>query len=197
MSKDTQFTKEKIENALLRLSYVGQYKHLMDLFPQGDVSKNGEFQEKYEEFYMLKRKPEEFRKAYFVYMQKQRENKELKFKDVLEHLFTVKQNGKVKVEASFAAKLLHTINPKFPTWDYWIGKNFKIKIPLSNNNNDKARQIEKAIELYDQLIDKFDGYRKSENGKKLLAAFDNAFPGFKNTITDTKKIDLVLWQMRL
>jgi hypothetical protein len=195
MSKDIQFTKKQIKDALLRLSDVGRYKHLMDLFRQGDVSKDTVFQEKYEEFYMLKRRPEKFRKAYFVYMQKQRENKELKFKDVLEYLFTVRQKGKVKVEASFAAKLLHTINPKFPTWDEWIGENIDTKIPPSNN--DKARQIEKAIELYDQLIDNFDKYRKSENGKKLLATFDNTFPGFKNTITDTKKIDLVLWQMRL
>jgi hypothetical protein len=195
MSKDAQFKKKQIEDALLRLSYVGRYKHLMDLFRQSDVSKDEEFQKEYEEFYMLKRKSKEFRTVYFTYMQTQKENKELKFKDILKCLFTVSQKeGKAQVEASFAAKFLHTINPRFPTWDEWIGENFKIKIPPSNN--DKARQIEKAIALYDQLVDKFDEYRKSENGKKLLAAFDNAFPSFKKMITDTKKIDLVLWQLR-
>jgi hypothetical protein len=60
-------------------------------------------------------------------MEKHKDSSSLTFEKILTYLRTLENT----VEASFASKLLHTISPDFPTWDTWIGKYTKIKIPTS------------------------------------------------------------------
>jgi hypothetical protein len=174
-----------IKEALTRLSSVGQYTALMEMLPNRNVSKDKEFKNVYEEFYKLKRYPAEFRDKYFVYMEKKKGNSSLTFEKVLADLKPFRET----VEASFAAKLLHTLHPDFPTWDRWIGKYTGIKIPGPG-----VKQFAVAVEQYGKLTAWFDGYSRSKTGKVVLRLFDQYYPAF--CLTNTKKIDLVLWQMR-
>jgi hypothetical protein len=191
MKEKMEFTDDQITKAIENLNYAARYKRLMDMFTRVDVSADNDFKTLFEEFYMLKRKKSTFRDKYFQYMQNKKNcAASLQFKEVLDYLFTIEHT----VEASFASKLLHTINhAKFPTWDRWIGKNTGIIIPPTMAVKEKQKQ--KATEGYAELVQWFADYRQSENGKKMLAEFDKNFACFTG-ITDIKKIDLVLWQMR-
>jgi hypothetical protein len=177
---------KSIKDTLARLSPVGQYVAFMEMLPNRNVSKDNEFKNAYEEFYKLKRYPAEFRDKYFAYMEKKKGNTSLTFEKVLADLKLFRGT----VEASFAAKLLHTLHPGFPTWDRWIGKYTKIKIPGSGVKD----QFTVAVERYGKLTAWFDNYIHSKTGKAILRLFDQYYPAF--SLTDTKKIDLVLWQMR-
>jgi hypothetical protein len=181
-----EFSGEIIKDALTRLSPVGQYAALMEMLPNVNVFKDKEFRKGYEEFYKLKRYPAEFRDAYFAFMQKNKGNASLTFEKVLAHLKTFRGT----VEASFATKLLHTLCPGFPTWDQWIGKHTGIKIPGPGAKD----QFTAAVEQYDKLTAWFNNYIQSKTGKATLRLFNRYYPAF--SLTDTKKIDLVLWQMR-
>jgi hypothetical protein len=109
------------------------------------------------------------------------------FEEVLKVLHD--KNG--KIEASFASKLLHTINPKMPIWDQWVMKNVGIARPRYGS----ANQWQKTIAAYDRLTDWYEKYLQTENAKELISLFDKEFPAGVE-ITDVNKIDLVLWQMR-
>jgi hypothetical protein len=182
----SELKKSEIKKVLGRLSSVGQYTALMKMWK--DDSQFEIFKSQYEEFYKLKRYPEKFRNKYFAYMQENKGNSSLTFKEVLTEL----KGFQGTVEASFASKLLHTICPDdFPTWDKWIGKYTKIKIP---SNKDKQKQFNQAVERYINLTTWFKDYIISKQGETVLKLFNNYYPAFK--LTNTKKIDLVLWQLR-
>ncbi|MDR0474878.1 MAG: hypothetical protein LBH43_14535 [Treponema sp.] len=179
---------EAIQKALERLSLVGRYKHIMDMFrSESDITKSDVFMSEYKSFYRL-RLGKDLSKKYFQFMQKNKTNSALTFEAVIRHFY--KEFG--SVEASFSAKLLHTIQPDKPTWDQWIGKNTKITIPPSMPGKDEQLKI--AVKQYAKLIECFNEYRTSEEGKKLLRMFDKQYPN--SGISDTKKVDLVLWQIR-
>jgi hypothetical protein len=182
-----KFSEEIVKDALIRLSSVGQYTALMEMLPNVNVFKGKKFRSDYEEFYKLKRYPAEFRDAYFAFMQKNKGNASLTFEKVLARLRTFRGT----VEASFASKLLHTLRPGFPTWDRWIGKHTGIKIPGPGVKD----QFTVAVERYDKLTAWFNNYIHSKTGKATLRLFNRYYPAF--SLTDTKKIDLVLWQMKL
>jgi hypothetical protein len=156
-------------------------------------SKSETFRSQYEEFYKLKRYPKEFRDKYFAYMQENKGNSSLTFKKVLTKLENFHHKP---VEASFASKLLHTIRPEFPTWDTWIGKYTKIKIPRPGECEGEKDQFTLAVKRYDKLTAWFDEYIHSKQGKMVLKLFNQYYPAPAFKLTDTKKIDLVLWQWR-
>lgn len=92
-----------------------------------------------------------------------------------------------RVERSFASKLLHTLDPTLPVIDKWILKNTGVTKP-------KNKDVLDAIRCYDELIT---WYAKAlPDAKDWIAAFDAAFPAYCSAITDLKKIDFILWQLR-
>ena len=85
--------------------------------------------------------------------------------------------------------MLHSINPKFPIWDSIVTKcHFKINVPYYKAN--KNLLCEKYLEYTSQ----FEEYKLSANGKMLIDLFNKRFPNIN--ISDTKKIDFILWQAR-
>jgi len=50
------------------------------------------------------------------------------------------------------------------------------------------------VRLYDELRDGYRDFIPSPTGTLICSLFDNRFPG--SGLTDLKKIDLVLWQLR-
>jgi hypothetical protein len=55
-------------------------------------------------------------------------------------------------------------------------------------------RIEETIQLYERIVDWYKDYLKDEEGQKIIELFDEEYP---NTgITDIKKVDFVIWQIR-
>ncbi len=95
-----------------------------------------------------------------------------------------------RIEASFSSKLVATINPNKPIWDEFVLKNLGIKKPTTYSKN----RIEKTIEIYMGIEGFYANFMKSNECQALLVEFDSHFPN--TNLTQTKKVDLLLWQTR-
>jgi hypothetical protein len=97
-----------------------------------------------------------------------------------------------KLEASFASKLLATINPNLPVWDKHVLRNADLKDPAWCK--DWETRVKKADTVYQQLIKKYADFVHGEEGKRWIQLFDERYP--KTNITPVKKIDFISWQLR-
>lgn len=183
-----EFSTARIKSALRRLEELNapeKYKKIMEMRDKVNLCESPAFKTLYNGFYRVLFRDKEWYGFYYRLMQ-EKKGQAVSFEDIFTAI--LKKTG--RFEASFSAKLLHTLRPEFPAWDMWIGKNTGIKIPAYN----LIKRKDKIIERYGLLVTWFNDYKKSENGKTMLRLFDGCFP--KSGITSTKKIDLVLWQIR-
>ncbi len=95
-----------------------------------------------------------------------------------------------RIEASFASKLVATLHPTMPVIDKFVLGNFGLCLPYYNSSNRET----KTIEVYDRLCKDYDVLTGSSQGLMIREKFSLRFPWAE--ITDIKKIDLVLWQIR-
>lgn len=161
--------------------YMWIQKHLYGC----DVSQDEEFQRRYNGFYRMRQRNAEFYKVYYEFME---ENKDLKpsFAEAVHYL-----NHRLRrLEASFASKLVATLDTDKPVWDSVILKNIGLKQPCSSGSN----REQKIVDVYNELEKWYQRYMLSEEGKQITDSFNKQFPDID--ISDVKKIDLVLWQKR-
>lgn len=162
---------------------IERYRFIMEKVQRVDVSLDEEFQKTYENFYTLGRYPKEFRRDYFIYMERVKEIKP-SFKETLSYFLKYGT-----LEVSFSSKLVHTLNPEQPIWDRNVtDRHFGYKIP-AYGTKDREKKI---FDRYMRYKRDFFKYVASDDGKVVIRAFDEAFP--KTGFTDLKKVDFVLWQ---
>ncbi len=162
---------------------IERYRFIMEKVQRVDVSLDEEFQKTYENFYTLGRYPKEFRRDYFIYMERVKEIKP-SFKETLSYFLKYGT-----LEVSFSSKLVHTLDPEQPIWDRNVtDRHFGYKIP-AYGTKDREKKI---FDRYMRYKRDFFKYVASDDGKVVIRAFDEAFP--KTGFTDLKKVDFVLWQ---
>lgn len=162
---------------------IERYRFIMEKVQRVDVSLDEGFQKTYENFYTLGRYPKEFRRDYFVYMERVKEIKP-SFEETLSYFLKYGT-----LEVSFSSKLVHTLDPEQPIWDRNVtDRHFGYKIPTYGT---KDRE-KKMLDRYMRYKRDFFKYVASDDGKAVIRAFDEAFP--KTGFTDLKKVDFVLWQ---
>ena len=115
-------------------------------------------------------------------MEKQKDNTELTFREVLLYLY--EHTG--RMEASFSSKLLATIRPEMPIWDAMVLKNLSLKAPATYAKG----RLDKIVELYDSIC----RWYQSSKAQECAEQFERLFPGAD--LTATKKADFILWQTR-
>ncbi len=130
------------------------------------------------------KKKKEFYEAYYKLMEEGK-NKNITFEDVLMSLF----NEFGSVEASFSSKLISTLNVDYPIWDSYVLKNLNIKVPSYGSKD----RLAKTVETYKYLCEWYEEFLKSSEGIEIINKFDSLYPC---DISNTKKIDFLLWQMR-
>lgn len=173
---------EAINNAK---SGIRKYVEIMDVFNSKNISNDLDFQRKFNHFYRMMRRSRDYYDDYFAYLEKNKK-KEISFEKALSH-FKKKFN---RMEPSFSSKLVATINPYFPVWDKFVLKNLNIKAPSSNNPN-RQKMI---CDTYDAIYHRMNKIVESNDGKRYLKLFNTEIPNV--AITDIKKIDFILWQLR-
>lgn len=95
-----------------------------------------------------------------------------------------------RYEASFASKLIATLDPSQPVIDSVVLKNLGCKLATA-----KTPQRMHAIEsLHGALQQNVQSFLASSGGKSLVADFQALYPS--HLISQEKMVDLVLWQMR-
>lgn len=159
-----------------------KYQRIMHELRRTDVSVDAEFQRNFNGFYRVRQRNKAFYQCYYGYMEMQKDNTELTFREVLLHLY--KQTG--RMEASFSSKLLATVRPEMPIWDAMVLKNLGLRAPSAYAEG----RADKIVKLYDTICQ----WYQSSEALECAEQFERLFPG--TNLTATKKADFILWQTR-
>lgn len=166
---------------------LSKYIEIMERLHNTDVSKDQDFQRLYNHFYRMRQRKPEFYKMYYDYMEKMKNSTDaLSFEEIF--LFIQKESG--RCESSFSSKLLATLDPNKPVWDMYVLENLGIKKIYSTTTN----REQKILAAYNQICEWHEDFLKTDDARIIIEIFDEMFPGVN--ITDTKKVDLFLWQFR-
>lgn len=181
-----QLTKIQIDAALPKVEKgLKQYLWLQSkVAVSGQFQENFEFRKKYNHFYRVRRASAWQNAFYGVMARAKREH--LQFHAVIEAM----RQATGRYEASFASKLMATLNPSMPVIDSVVLKNLNMRLPAAYAQD----RIKKICTLHENLTTYFSDYLESENGAYLVSQFKKKYPNAK--VTETKMLDLVLWQTR-
>lgn len=176
-------TVEQISNAIPKLDkWIPLYTELQKLFVNCDPTNHDDFQKKFNRFYQVRRGAG-WRASFYSLMQEAR-TAQFSFEAVLKRLYL--ETG--RVEASFASKLVATVDPNNPVIDRRVLENLKLKLPPRHDGD----RLGKTVEVHRAIGRRFDAVLTSPVGAHLIAEFDSRFPSIN--ITPYKMLDLVLWK---
>lgn len=162
-----------------------KYLKIMSLVNMVDVTNDKEFQRAFNGFYRVRQRPQVFYDTFYSFMEENKGSAP-SFEKTLKYF----EKELKRIEPSFSSKLVATINPNLPIWDSVVLDNLQLKPPAYYRKD----RIEESIKLYERIVDWYKDYLKDEEGQKMIELFDEEYP---NTgITDIKKIDFVIWQIR-
>ena len=177
--------KEFQRQAVIRFLALDKYKYIKENLYKCDVSKDPVFQKKFNSFYRVRR-DEKWRKKFYNYFEKNKNNTNIGFETILKDLLLETGN----IEASFSSKMLSLINNDMPIWDQYVLKNAGVAQPSQGSD-----RFDSTVSVYSQLCEWYECYLKTENSKECIRHFDKTFPKYKE-ISDIKKIDFYLWMIR-
>jgi hypothetical protein len=174
-----------IRQALPRVAVgLEKYCWLQEELLRRDVSLDPEYRRRFIGFYRVRRRTDWLR-VFFDTLQARKTNG-ISFQEALEVLAS--ETG--RIEASFASKLVATIDPDQPVIDSIVLRNVGLRLPARTA---KTRMAD-IVALHRQLGQWYKEQLSSEVGAAAVRAFRTAYPNAQ--ITDTKLLDLVLWQIR-
>ncbi len=160
---------------------LDRYAEIMN----GDPS-SAEFQRIFNGYYRIRRN-EDWRKKYYALFVKARSKKYF-FDQIINELYTLTGN----VEASFSSKMLATIDATKPIWAQYVLSNLGLQL-IGKSQEEK---LQNAIVLYRQIESWYESYLATDEAKKNIEEFNLLLPDY-SWISDTKKIDCLLWSKRV
>jgi hypothetical protein len=176
---------EQVARALPRVSVgLAKYTWLQSELPRRDVSRDPEFQRRFGGFYRVRRGAD-WRIAFYQLLE-QSKSSPVSFIDALKSLHV--STG--RVEASFASKLVATLDHDQPVIDSVVLGNLGLRLPASGS----ADRFAEIGGLHSQLRELFVSYLASDPGRELVGEFRCAYPDAR--VSEIKMLDLVLWQSR-
>lgn len=155
----------------------------IDIMKAAGNPERPEFQKKYDAFYRVRR-DEAWRQEYFCLMAAYGKRGNASFGEILLRL----HQATGQIEASFASKMLATLDSDMPIWDSKVLAALQLRLVGSNPNI----RFSNAVVLYERICKWYQDYLKTEEAVRVIQRFDEAFPEFR-TISQTKKIDFILW----
>ena len=161
---------------------IEKYNWIMKRIHEVDIATDTEFQKFFNGFYRMRQRPATFYKSYYAFLENRKSDKTLTFEDVITYLY--KETG--SIHASFSSKLLATVNPDMPIWDKFVLQNLGLRTPYYYEKD----RLQKTIQLYQRICD----WYQTEEAQEKLQLFNTLFPN--TNISDTKKIDFILWATR-
>jgi hypothetical protein len=178
-------TEPTIDEALSKIG-VGLQKYcwIQNNIHKCDVSLDPTFQTRFNGFYKVRRDAV-WRRQFYTLLET-RKVSGITFPEALHALLVATS----RLEASFASKLVATVHPDMPVIDKCILNNFRLRLPYYSSSNREKR----CIDAYNQLCETYRALIGSAEGVMVCEKFLNQFS--RAQITDIKKVDLVLWQIR-
>jgi hypothetical protein len=96
-----------------------------------------------------------------------------------------------RVEPPFCSKVVATVRPELPVYDQHVRMNLTLKVPPPHLAPEA--RLEGFTATYARLEMTMGELVGDPDFARLRAAFDRTFPEYRH-FTDTKKLDLLLWQ---
>ncbi len=152
---------------------------------QNDISpEKQEFQSLFNSFYRINGagKKAEWKTAYYEIFANS--TNESTYAEILQKL--ADRTG--TCEASFASKMLATLNTEKPIVDRTVTEFLELERP----SGELTERIAKAKENYSKIELWYKEYLATDEAKTVLSLFDSKFPEY-TTISSVKKIDFILY----
>jgi hypothetical protein len=179
-------TKADIDTALPRVAEgLDRYLWLQARRDGGDVRSDALYRKRFNAFYKVCRN-RRWQDGFFDLLEGMKRARTVSFDDVLDTLY----GATGRVEASFASKLVATLDPDMPVIDSMVLRNLNLRLPAFGTEQRSSG----VKELHRALVTSFAEFLKTENGRYLVRRFRETYP--TANITETKMLDLVLWQTR-
>ena len=169
-------------------------------FAKTDVAKDENYQKNYTNYYRVRR-DDAWLKKYYEYLELHKNDKNITFEQIIRYLSniphkvkksSVNPNGMAtSIEASFASKMLATINQNYPIWDSQVVR--ALGIELNESLRGEAK-IQSYIQAYNKLTHEVSLFISTAEGIKCIEIFDKTFPRY-TYISKLKKIDFFLWNI--
>lgn len=87
--------------------------------------------------------------------------------------------------------MLATIDATKPIWDQYVLRNLGLEL-IGKTQEEK---LHNAMLLYDRIVMWYSDYLTTDEARENIKEFDQLLPEFA-WVSDTKKIDCLLWSMR-
>lgn len=158
----------------------------MDQLWKSDVRVDAVFQRTFNGLYMVRR-GEAWRTAFYELFEAYKNSADVSFEPIVRDL----HRATGRIEASFASKLLATVNSKMPVYDSWVRINLNLKV----RTGEALQRIPALCEDYARITCIYGAMVEHPDYSRLRDGFDIALPTLRN-LSDVKKIDFLLWQSR-
>lgn len=170
--------RKDVSKSLMNILKINKYIMIENLVMNTNVLSDKKIQKMYNGFYNISKKSKKWYNAYYTVFEKMKKAKKLSIDIILNEI----EKQTHTVEFSFASKMLHTINNKYPIFDENVRKALGLSKVFGKTN---AEKIKSAVEIYKLLMTEHKKYYY------LADIFDDILPDVK--ISKTKKIDYILY----
>ncbi|MEZ0538080.1 hypothetical protein [Fibrella arboris] len=164
--------------------YLNIQKRLSELTGK-PLKDNTDFRKSFNGFYRIRQKPAAWYDTFYELLDESR-GQSIDFSTILRSLHRATN----RYEASFASKLVATLDPQMPVIDSIVLKNLNAKLPYQSDPN----RFESICSLYEKINRCYIDYLQNEQGRYLVNQFKIVYPNVD--IAEIKMLDLVLWQSR-
>lgn len=171
---------EILQAQLARSLGLDRYAQIM----AGD-SASPNFQRAFNGYYRIRRN-EAWRRQYYALFAKAREER-CPFEQIITELYELTGN----VEASFSSKMLATIDASKPIWDQYVLQNLGLEL----GGKTKEEKLQNAVALYARIEGWYADYLTTAEARDAIETFERLLPDYA-WVSDTKKIDCLLWSKR-
>lgn len=162
-----------------------RYAYIMQSVNEVNVALDKDFQKAFNGFYKVRLPNSSYYQGFYrVFEQCKADRDGLTYGSILDALYPI--TG--RVEASFASKILATLNPNQPIWDSRVINYLGVEL---SGRTDREK-IGSAKMIYSQIEKLYDEYVKTDEARKNIDLFDRFLPDYA-WISDVKKIDYMMW----
>ena len=169
------------------------YCFINEQWKQGSVVENKLFQFVFRSFYRIDNAglTDEFKQKYFELLESARSNRP-DINGLCETLYNIEnRKGYKSLQFSFVTKLANTVNPLLPIYDSEVAKMYGYRAPLSNKPLNE--RIDSLLKFHMHLAEDYKKILGDGTLEKILSYFDKQFPKYSSIISQSKKLDFVVW----
>jgi hypothetical protein len=150
------------------------------------VSKDTTYRSNFTRFYRLRFPRTDCYDHYFDLLERSKHAPELSFVEVLAEL----QNKTGRIEASFASKLIATVDPSKPVIDRIVLARMGYRLPYHYES--ESTRMQKVVDLHQQLVSRYEELIQDSRFDELKRRFTTVYQSYE--FTDLKMLDLMIWE---